>query len=257
MEFTPVRRVNAYELIVEQIEQGVASGALRAGDRLPGERKLMETFSVSRATVREAMRVLHATGVVDSRPGDPRGPEVLPFSAEVLEGPLLRMAQQGDASRVELLQFRLAIEGQAALLAAIRHDPADLAAIDDAVRGLDELAGTGQIDPAEFGRRLGAFHDAVRRAAGNRLVEASGVAVGGVLTRIAERRLEDEADRGQRVRRSASDAAALADRIRDGDTTGALRVATENIYRYYRDTLTPDERAALEPLLGGPTPPAP
>ncbi|HEY0187616.1 MAG TPA: GntR family transcriptional regulator [Cellulomonas sp.] len=253
MDFTPVRRVNAYELIVEQIEQGIASGALRVGDRLPGERKLMETFSVSRATVREAMRVLHATGVVDSRPGDPRGSVVLPFSPEVLQGPLTRMTYQETTSRLELLQFRLVLEGQAALLAAIWHRESDLAEIDAAVHGLAELAGSAMIDPVEFGDRLRRFHDAVRHAGGNRLVEASGAAVGGALTSIAQRRLEDEADRGRRVQRSASDAAALADRIRAGDTVGAQRVATTNIYRFYRDTLAPDERAALEPLVGDPS----
>ncbi len=252
MDFTPVRRVNAYELIVEQIEQGIASGALRVGDRLPGERKLMETFSVSRATVREAMRVLHATGVVDSRPGDPRGSVVLPFSPEVLQGPLTRMTYQETTSRLELLQFRLVLEGQAALLAAIWHRESDLEEIDAAVRGLDELAGAPEIAPEEFGDRLRRFHDAVRHASRNRLVETCGAAVGGALTGMAQRRLEDEADRGRRVRRSATDAAALADRIRAGDTVGAQRAATSNIYRFYRDALPAEERAALEPLVGDP-----
>ncbi|MBU4213713.1 MAG: GntR family transcriptional regulator [Actinobacteria bacterium] len=250
MDFTPVRRVNAYEQIVEQIEQGVATGELRAGDRLPGERRLMETFSVSRATVREAMRVLHATGLVDSRPGDPRGPVVLPFSPEVLEGPLLRMTRQEGASRAELLQFRLVVDGQAALLAAIHHREADLDQIDAAVRGLAELADAEEIDPAEFGTRLQGFHEAIRRASGNRLLEACGSAVGGALTELAQRRLETEVNRGLRVHRSADDAAALAERIRTGDTAGAQLAATSNIYRYYRDILTDDERAALEPMSG-------
>lgn len=251
MNFTPVRRVNAYEQIVDQIEQSVVSGKLRVGDRLPGERRLMEAFSVSRATVREAMRVLHATGVVDSRPGDPRGPVVLPFSSAVLEGPLLRMAYQEDASRAELLQFRLVIEGQAALLAAVRHAADDLDLIDRAVAGLEDLARADDVDPAGFGERLREFHRAIRRASGNRLLEACGAAVQDVLTDLAKRRLETEVDRAARVRRSAADAAALAARVRAGDAGGAQQAATSNIYRYYRDVLTEDERAVLEPLTGG------
>lgn len=253
MDFTPVRRVNAYEQIVEQIEQGVASGRLRVGDRLPGERRLMETFSVSRATVREAMRVLHATGVVDSRPGDPRGSVVLPFSPDVLESPLSRMARQEGTSRVELLQFRLLLEGQAALLAATRRREEELIDIDAGARGIEDLAQAGEnIDPTEFGLRLRAFHDAVHRAAGNRLIEACGAAVDGALTDIAARRLADDPDPVRRVRRSAADATALADRIRAGDAPGAQRAATANIYRYYREALTADERVALQPMVGEP-----
>lgn len=250
MDFQPVRRVNAYEQIVEQIEQRVASGDLRAGDRIPGERRLMEIFSVSRSTVREALRVLHATGVVDSRPGDPRGPVVLPFSAEVLEGPLLRMTYQEDTSRAELLQFRLVIDGQAALLAAIHHRAEDLEQIDQAVAGLHTLAESPEVDPTAFGDRLQAFHEAIRRTSRNRLLEACGSAVGGALTDLAQRRLETDVNRAARVRRSADDAAVLAAQIRAGDTAGARSAATANVYRYYRDILNDDERAALEPLVG-------
>src|SRR5690625_7848205 len=91
MQFEPVKKHNSYEMIVDQIESGIREGRLHPGDRLPGERKLMETFSVSRPTVREAMRVLHATGVVHSRPGDPRGPEVMAFTPEALQHPLMRI----------------------------------------------------------------------------------------------------------------------------------------------------------------------
>lgn len=259
MDFTPVRKVSTYELIVEQIERGVTSGKLRVGERLPGERQLMERFSVSRATVREAMRVLQATGVVESRPGDPRGPIVMPFTAEVLERPLSRLVSQEGMSRLELLQFRLMIEGEAALLAAARRTEEHMAQIDASAQGVAALADLPEAAPAEFGLRVNLLHAAIREASGNQLIQTCGDAVGGALAEIVRRRLEADDDRAERLRRSAVGAIRLAGLLRDGDPKGARRAAMTNIYRYYQDALTDQERAGLEPMvaeLGGDTEPA-
>lgn len=249
MIFTPVRKVSTYQLIVDQVEQGVTSGELRAGDRLPGERQLMETFSVSRATVREAMRVLQATGVVESRPGDPRGPVVMPYTSEMLERPLHRLASLEEISRTELLQFRLMLEGQAALLAAHRADADALDEVESCARAIGELDANADTAPAEFGRRVNLLHESIRTASGNQLIQACGTAVGEVLADLVRRRLEDDADRSQRMAQSAADASTLVALLRAGDAPGALRAAAANIYRYYRDSLTPEERDALEPML--------
>lgn len=259
MEFEPVKKVSSYEMIVDQIEGAVREGRLQPGDRLPGERRLMQDFSVSRPTVREAMRVLHATGVVKARAGDPRGPEVLAFTAEALEGPLVRMTHQEGTTRAELIQFRLLLEGQSALLAAAAQDDAakqEISARAEALTSLaDKAAGTqGHTGiREEFGVLLSNFHSAIRAASGNQLLQATGQAVDGALTEIAYQRLGDESDGSalvQRLRRSADDAQRLSERIRAGDATGARRSAAENIFRFYQDRLTAQERAALTPLLG-------
>src|SRR5690606_39281394 len=80
----PVRTVRAYERIVEQIEEAIESGTLTPGQRLPSERDLMAQFSVSRSTVREALRVLQARGLDQSRTGDTHGAVVLHFAPAVL-----------------------------------------------------------------------------------------------------------------------------------------------------------------------------
>ena len=63
-----------YQRIVEQIEDAIARGELKPGQRLPSERELVVQFGASRSTVREALRVLESNGVVRSRPGDPTAP---------------------------------------------------------------------------------------------------------------------------------------------------------------------------------------
>lgn len=59
---------SAVESLVEQIKTLIDAGNLGVGDPLPSERELCEMFSTSRTTVREAMRILKAYGVVDVRP---------------------------------------------------------------------------------------------------------------------------------------------------------------------------------------------
>lgn len=255
MQFEPVRKVSSYEMIVDQVESGLRDGSLNPGDRLPGERKLMETFSVSRATVREAMRVLHATGVVNTRAGDPRGPEVLPFTPETLERPLLRMTYQEGTTRAELIQFRLLLEGQSALLAAASADQTakdTIAARAADLKDLADRASHPSTDlPEEFGTLLSSFHAAIRAASGNPMLRATGQAVDGALTTIARQRLGVESGSSalsRRLRCSAEDAAALTGRIQAGDPVGARRTATENIYRFYKDRLTAEELELLNPL---------
>ncbi|GFZ91008.1 FadR/GntR family transcriptional regulator [Nesterenkonia alkaliphila] len=259
MKFEPVKKVSSYELIVEQIEAGVREGRLHPGDRLPGERVLMQTFSVSRATVREAMRVLHATGVVHTRAGDPRGPEVLPFRPEALERPLVRMTDQEGTTRVELIQFRLLLESQSALLAAATDNEDAKAKISACAGDLATLADRATTAESqtelreEFGVLLSEFHSAIRAASGNQLLQATGQAVDGALTTIARRRLGDEADGpalAARLRQSALDAATLNNHIQAQDPIGARQSAADNIFRFYKDRLTDEEQQVLAPLVG-------
>ncbi len=68
--FQPIRRSRIYEGIVRQIQDLLAAEHLQPGARLPGERVLADVLSVSRASVREALRVLDYIGVVEVRPGE-------------------------------------------------------------------------------------------------------------------------------------------------------------------------------------------
>ncbi len=67
--FNPVSAGRVSQIIVEQIRELVRSGRLKRGDRLPSERDLCERFGVSRVTVREALRVLEASGLVEIHVG--------------------------------------------------------------------------------------------------------------------------------------------------------------------------------------------
>jgi DNA-binding FadR family transcriptional regulator len=65
--FNPVSLGRVSQVIVDQIRLLIHQGRLTPGDRLPSERELCSRFGVSRVTVREALRVLEAGGLVEIR----------------------------------------------------------------------------------------------------------------------------------------------------------------------------------------------
>src|SRR5690242_8615049 len=127
--FEPIKPARAHEAVLAQLQCKILEGQLAPGDRLPSERGMMDTFGVSRPTVREALRVAESLGLVAVRHGDPGGPRVLGQPsvgvARVLDG--LLSAER--TSVAELLEARMVLEGTAARLAAARP-AADLGALE-------------------------------------------------------------------------------------------------------------------------------
>ena len=87
-QWRPVTRVRSHEQVIGAIEDQIMSGALAVGDPLPPERELAARLQVSRAGVREAIRVLEAQGVVRANVG--AGPEAGTFIASMPSAALTR-----------------------------------------------------------------------------------------------------------------------------------------------------------------------
>src|SRR5579875_15626 len=124
--FKPVRRMRAYEAVVEQVSMAIRTGDLMPGDRLPSERELMKQFELSRSTIREALRVLESKGLVRSRPADQRGVEVLAFSTCALSQSIESLVQFERLTLSDLVFFRMLVEGTLAGLAARFRGEQDL-----------------------------------------------------------------------------------------------------------------------------------
>src|SRR6185437_9670559 len=166
--FRPVQPVRAYQRIVEQVEDALARGDLRPGQRLPSERELVSQFQVSRSTVREALRVLESNGIVRSRPGDPNGPEILPFSSGALRKQMVRLARVDEVGLAELVSFRMILDGSANMLAARLHTPDQLAEMEATIDAMEAAVDAGY---EEFSKADLAFHEAVGRASRNTLIQ--------------------------------------------------------------------------------------
>ncbi|MBU0965341.1 MAG: FadR family transcriptional regulator [Proteobacteria bacterium] len=118
----PEQAKRLYEEIVDQIQQLILRGELKAGDKLPPERTLAQTFKVSRNCVREALRALTEKKVLESRRGD--GNYICPPDDSALVSSLAQAIQVQKNRLRDIFEFRQMIEPQIAALAA-RHITTD------------------------------------------------------------------------------------------------------------------------------------
>nr|WP_255497355.1 MULTISPECIES: FCD domain-containing protein [unclassified Mycolicibacterium] len=134
----------------------IRNGEWPLGHRLPGETTLAAQLGVGRSTLREAIRELAGKGVLDSR----QGAGVFVTALEVTEDwdTILRRT-----TIAAVIEARIAIEAEAAALAAVRRTPSDLRAIR---RTLAARGVTGQSVPDHVDADA-AFHRAVVAAAHN------------------------------------------------------------------------------------------
>ena len=160
-----VRSSRLYEQIVQQVEESIQNGALKAGDKLPPERDLAEQFGVSRTAVREAVKALREKGMVEAYPG--RGTFVMEGSSHPIRLSLDRMvkAGQGEGSRY-LTEVREMMEPEIAAMAAERADGEDVAALRDCVAVMDGA----KRDPDAFIEADLDFHLALAEAAANPII---------------------------------------------------------------------------------------
>jgi GntR family transcriptional regulator, transcriptional repressor for pyruvate dehydrogenase complex len=155
-----------YESIAERIVGLIGSGAYREGDRLPTEAELARRLGVGRSIVREALKMLSATGFVRVR----RGSGIYVGR----EGHVLGLGGVGsvEPDQVDhLFEFRLTVEPQAAALAAGRLTVArarDLRAALETNR-----AGAERGDVRTFGEGDSAIHLGIAEATGNRFLVAT------------------------------------------------------------------------------------
>jgi DNA-binding FadR family transcriptional regulator len=247
-----VRPVRAYERIVEQVEEAVLRRELLPGERLPSERELVAQFAVSRGTVREALRVLESNGVVRSRPGDPNGPEVLPFSLASLRKQMVRLARVEELTLGELVAFRMVLDGSAALLAARTRTAEQLAALEEAVAVMRAAAQEG---PRRFSETDVAFHEALTRAAGNPLLVLVAEVVRTVVAGLIAKGLDDACDSRSAMEEYVSRHVELLEAVRRGDGAQASRLARTQLLEAYGPHVTGPERGVLHALVDDATEP--
>ena len=120
--------------IMEQLESMIIDGTLLAGQKLPAERELAEKFSVSRPSIREAIQKLEAKNLVHRKQGG--GTFVKQQLNALVTDPLLALLAARPETQFDLLEFRHALEGMAAYYAALRGQPDDYTALEQALSNL-------------------------------------------------------------------------------------------------------------------------
>lgn len=247
-KFQQVQPIRLYQRIVEQIEDAITGGELKPGERLPSERELVVQFGASRPTVREALRVLESNGLVRSRPGDPNGPEILPFSTTGLTKQMTRLAQVDTMSIAELVSFRMILDGSASMLAARLRSDDELAAMESTIGVMEEAIDVGY---AEFSEADVAFHEAVARASRNSLIQVCNTVVRGVVLSLISDKVTRARNSKSLMRESLKHHQEVLAAIRAGDGPAAARISRQNLFDYYASYVPKKDRESLLALLEG------
>lgn len=215
MPLASTRRTGLVDQVITQLKEQIDSGEWSVGDRIPTESELSDQLEVGRNTVREAVRALAHTGLLEIR----QGAGTFVRASSELGGALRRRLKRSQVR--ENLEVRRALELEAARLAALRHTDADLAAIDTAMG--ERLTAWRDRDMPTFVEADFAFHKAVVAATHNSLlIELYDDISQAVYESIAHTvyRAPDSADEDP-----ALDHQRLADAIHAGNADSALREA--------------------------------
>jgi GntR family transcriptional repressor for pyruvate dehydrogenase complex len=160
--YKEIRPKKIADQVFEQIQDLIYRGQLKAGEQLLPERELAESLNVSRNSVREAINKLIERKLIENRQG--MGTFVRKPEAGQQDNPLSTVLGD-DISAQELLEFRLGLECNAAVLAARKATSEDIAELNSVMEEMRRLVKEGSMGHEEDVR----FHMAIAYATKNRV----------------------------------------------------------------------------------------
>jgi GntR family transcriptional repressor for pyruvate dehydrogenase complex len=212
------------EVIVDQVRLLIRQGRLVAGDRLPSERELCERFGVSRVTVREALRVLEANGLVEIRVGARGGAFVTAPSSRLVGEGIVDLISLASITGVEVTEARMVFELGIVGLVCERATDEDIADLNDICNQSAEALKEDQY-PLELSA---AWHTRYARSAHNRAVAMLVESLQEPLIRSLEQAREAAPAHG---RRGVEEHRALVDAIAARDVAAATELMRTHLRR--------------------------
>lgn len=122
-----VKRMPIVQQVVDKLKEYLFSGEVAVGDKLPVEKEFCEQLGVGRGTVREAFRMLEATGYVELRPG--KG-AFAARTSEIELGDIMQWFAEHEVETKDFLEVRMAIEPLSVRLAIERCSDDDVAQLE-------------------------------------------------------------------------------------------------------------------------------
>src|SRR5699024_5222749 len=133
-------RLSLVEHAAKEMEQLIQEGHWQVGDKIRPEKELMEQFEVSRNTLREALSAVTHVGLLETKQG--RG--TLGMSERLFDVVLSNQIEQNSV--IQILEVRLAIEREAAFLAAQRRSEEDLQVMERFIYECQEALNKKELD---------------------------------------------------------------------------------------------------------------
>jgi GntR family transcriptional regulator, transcriptional repressor for pyruvate dehydrogenase complex len=237
----PVDVPKASDVLAHQLRERILTGEIAEGAALPPERELVEQTQLSRATVREALRILEVQGLLRIKAGRAGGAFVRrPDPQSVADS--VQLLVRGRRIRLDALhQTREAVEPSCAVLAARFRTDEDLEALDEANEAIEEAIDTDDM-PAFLSANI-RWHVTVARASHNELLSGFMQAISEAIYRATEFEEFVDAD----VRKIALQAHLnITQAIRDQDPDAAHRRMQRHVHGFASAVLAADPREEID-----------
>ena len=226
-----IKKIRIHEEAVRQIRELINQGKLKAGDQLPSERELAETFKVSRTSVREALRALESKDLIVTRTG--MGTFIADQPAESLVTSLASLMTEAKDGLADIFEMRKLIEPQIAGLAAERANEED-------IRGLGRILETQREQIARGATGVEAdteFHFSIGKATQNQALQRL---ISGLMDLLSDSREESLQPAGRNEASLASHQHILA-AIEKHDQEAARAAMFHHIDQVERNILPEEE----------------
>lgn len=234
----PVEVPKASDVLARELRERILSGELTEGTALPAERELVKQTQMSRATVREALRILEVQNLVRVRAGRAGGAFVQRPTTKSMASSVSMLIRGQQIKLADLMETREALEPFCAELAARKRSNDDLAVLDAANRDITDPAA----DLSMFLQANLDWHVAVAKAGHNELLIGFMTALSQAIYAGTENAaFVDDDVRAVTARAHRSITAA----IRGRDAEAAARRMRRHVHSYAKAVLAIDQREAI------------
>lgn len=227
----PVKKQTVTENIVQQIKKMIETGEFKIGEKLPSERELVQTLSVSRIAVREAIKGLAALNLVEVRPGEGTFVKAV-TSKEFVDSFDYTLLLERSTFR-ELLETRRFLEVELAGLAAERATPEDLDAMKKSLEAMKEDLSLGR----DYLESDVSFHNAIIEASGNNILNEL---LNNIADLLRESRRKTMSVQGA-VGRAIEGHMEIYEKVKARDPHGARQAMLNHLYMVEKDLATYQE----------------
>ena len=222
--FTPVSTVRISGEIVEQIKTALRDGRLAPGDQLPPERDLTRQLGVSRVSVRDALRMLEAHGLVEVRVGARGGAFVTAPAPTLVGESVTHMLMLSSVTPAQVTEARMVFELGILQLACEHATEEDLRELEEICDRADANVAASRYDPALSAE----FHTRLARCTHNDVIALLAEALQGPLAGSLREARRVDPQAGQQ---GALEHRALVEALRAGDGAGARALMSEHLTR--------------------------
>jgi GntR family transcriptional regulator, transcriptional repressor for pyruvate dehydrogenase complex len=209
----------AFEVVYDKVRRELAEGVLKAGDKLPAERELAESLGFSRAAVREALRALEATGLVQLQKGVKGGAFIQNASRTDVNRSINDIVVLGRVPLRQVTEVRTLLMTHAVQLACERATAEELDRIETNIRDTETSARTGE----PLMGHIRQFYNLLGEISGNEVLAILIEATSSITLDFAASHRIEFTDELIVLRRK------VLSRLRARDADGASRAIVENL----------------------------